>query len=86
MVSGNCVSRSTYLDNEACSIEFSRRASLSTDRFDTEFGYDFVTVYDPYPSGASFSGTTGFSNVMGTLMSWSTDGSVIRSGWKICAN
>jgi hypothetical protein len=50
--------------------------------FDTEDGYDFLTV-----SGVGYSGTSGPEGVSiesGDILEWESDSSVVASGFVIC--
>ena len=64
---------------------------LTSHHFSTERGYDKVTVNGVQYSGVQYSGVqyigpTGPNGVVASSMTWSSDGSVVRPGWKICAN
>merc|ERR1719460_2724342 len=49
--------------------------------FDTERGYDKLVV-----NGATYDGRSGPEGVIPNgVISWTSDSSVTRSGWKICA-
>merc|ERR1712003_316677 len=80
---GNCIQSnnhpSEYGNNEACTIS-ANNVAFTVDAFNTESGYDFLIV-----GGASYSGTSGPAN--GSYngdITWSSDYSVTRSGWKLC--
>jgi subtilisin family serine protease len=81
---GNCIQSlnhpSNYGNNQQCSVELYGSIGLSVSAFDTERSYDVLSV-----GGRYYSGTSGPSNgaYSGTL-TWSSDGSVTRSGWKLC--
>jgi len=81
---GNCIQSlnhpSNYGNNQQCSIELYGSISLSVNAFNTESRYDILSV-----GGSSYSGTSGPSNgaYSGTI-TWSSDFSVTRSGWKLC--
>ena len=55
---------------------------LSATAFNTERRYDKLIV-----NGATYDGTTGPSNVVlgSAPFTWSSDGTVTRAGWKVCA-
>jgi hypothetical protein len=78
----SCTSPSgTYNNNEDCTVTFPPSSVLTSDFFSTEFRYDKVTV-----NGVPYSGSPGPNGVVASSMTWSSDGSVVNSGWKICAN
>jgi hypothetical protein len=52
---------------------------LTSWAFSTEHVYDKVTV-----NGVQYSGSTGPDGVVASSMTWWSDGSVVRDGWKIC--
>ena len=69
-------------NNEACTIRVAAAGTLTASEFDTESGYDWVTI-----GTARYQGRTGPSGVavaVGSTFAWRTDGSVTRSGWTIC--
>ncbi len=77
---GRCVRRGSYRNNEECRITVGRRSTVFATRFDTESGYDFLTV-----AGTRYSGRTGPSGVeVESAITWDTDFSSPRSGWEIC--
>jgi len=83
-MSGACVSSSNYPsnygNNQACTVQLWGDIPLSTEAFDTESGYDYLTV-----GGTQYSGSSGPSSGSYTgAMTWSSDYSVVRSGWRIC--
>jgi len=83
-ISGDCIQSnnhpSNYGNNEACEIVASEVA-LTVDAFSTESGYDFLTM----SNGQSYSGSSGppSGTYSGTFF-WSSDYSVVNSGWKLC--
>ena len=88
--SGNCACSSnydescssysgTYNSNEECTVTISPSAVLTSSAFSTESGYDKLTV-----NGVQYSGSTGPNDVAASSMSWSSDYSMVHSGWKIC--
>jgi len=83
-MSGNCISSnnhpSNYGNSQECTINLYGSIDISVDAFNTESRYDWLTV-----GGSRYSGTTGPSSgtYTGTI-SWETDSSVTRAGWKLC--
>merc|ERR1719278_69039 len=79
---GQCVQSknhpSNYGNNEACSIAvFS--VPLTTEAFDTESRYDYLRA-----GGVGYSGSSGPPNgVYDGYITWDSDYSVTRSGWKL---
>jgi hypothetical protein len=82
---GQCVGRpSGYGQNERCTITVLAPVTLgSCPVFDTESGYDRVTI-----DGTDYDGThcpQGVSVASGSSIIWDSDGSVVGSGWEICS-
>lgn len=85
-VESNCITSnnypSDYGNGEECSIGLYGDIPIRVDAFETESRYDLLTV------GANrYSGTSGPSSgtyAAGTTISWESDYSVTRSGWKLC--
>jgi len=82
-MSDNCIQSKNhpgnYGNNEACSIK-AQEVAITVEAFNTESRYDFLTM-----GGTAYDGTDGPSS--GTYtgdISWATDGSVVKSGWKLC--
>merc|ERR1719297_498370 len=80
----SCVSSvnhpSNYGNNQACTVTLDGDVSISVAEFNTESGYDFLTI-----GGTQYAGTSGPpSGVYSGVISWSSDYSVTRSGWKLC--
>jgi len=80
----NCIQSTNhpgnYGNNEECTITV-QDVSLTVDAFNTESRYDFLTMSD----GAAYSGTSGPSDgTYSGVISWASDYSVVRSGWKLC--
>merc|ERR1719330_788868 len=80
---GNCIQSnnhlSSYGNNEACTIS-AYDVALTVDAFSTESGYDFLTM-----GGVAYSGSSGpASGTYSGVISWSSDYSVVNSGWKLC--
>merc|ERR1719203_322728 len=79
---GNCVQSlnypQNYGNNEECSLEL-YDVPISFDAFSTESGYDILFM------GAQYSGTSGPPSGSYTgSVSWSSDYSVVSTGWKMC--
>jgi len=80
----NCVSDGTgnHGDNEACTINVLGAGKLTATDFNTESGYDYVTI-----GGTRYSGGTGPSNVAvaaGSTFTWRSDSSITSAGFTIC--
>merc|ERR1719422_2764876 len=80
---GNCIQSknhpSNYGNSESCTIS-AWDVALTVDAFNTESRYDFLTV-----GGVQYAGTSGpSSGTYSGAISWSTDYSVTKSGWKLC--
>merc|ERR1719433_1454917 len=83
-VNGDCISSNNYPANygnrEECSIQLNGNVPISVQAFNTETGYDMLTV-----GGVRYSGTNGPQSGSYTgVISWSSDYSVTNSGWKLC--
>merc|ERR1719499_135665 len=81
---GTCVQSknypSNYGNNEACTVDLYGEIPLDFEAFDTESRYDILTV-----GSAGYSGTSAPSNgAYSGSISWSSDYSVTRSGWRFC--
>jgi hypothetical protein len=83
---GACVQSTNYPQDypngDACTIRGVVGTEIRTAAFNTESGFDYV-----YVDGVNYAGTDGPSQVTlerGTI-TWTSDGSVTRSGWKFCA-
>ena len=69
-------------NNEACTIRVNVAGTLTAHQFDTESGYDHVTI-----GGRSYAGSTGPNGVAvaaGSTFTGRSDRSIINSGWTIC--
>ena len=81
--SGNVASgQPQYNNDESCTITAHGSGTLSATQFDTEHNYDFLHV-----GTHKYSGSQGPSEVAvqpSTPISWASDRSNTRSGWKIC--
>merc|ERR1719414_971737 len=81
---GNCISSlnypSNYGNNEECNVQLWGDIPLSFEAFNTERRYDFLRL-----NGSAYDGTTGPADgsYSGDLK-WATDGSVTKTGWKVC--
>jgi len=83
---GACVSSlnhpANYGNNQVCQVTLYGDVSISVDAFNTESRYDYLTM-----GGTRYSGTSGpSSGVYSGVITWSSDYSVTRSGWKLCKN
>jgi len=83
---GQCVTTGAgYANNERCTMYAQSSFWLDVQSFETESStYDYI-----YIQGQRYGGSTGPSGIYmtsGTSMTWSTDGSVTRSGFRICAS
>merc|ERR1719330_1640956 len=82
-MTGNCIQSNnhpaSYGNNEKCTIN-AWDVALTVDAFSTESGYDFLTM-----GGTRYSGSSGpASGTYSGEISWSSDYSVVNSGWKLC--
>jgi len=80
---GNCIQSKNhpaqYGNREACTIN-ALGVDLTVDAFNTESNYDYLSM-----DGKQYSGTSGPPSGMHTgEISWSSDISVTKSGWKLC--
>ena len=69
----------SYSSNEACHVAFVGPVVLQVHLFDTEPGYDKMTV-----GGIQYQGTAGPDGVSASSLSFESDNSVQGSGFKIC--
>ena len=84
VVKGSCVSSGNYPEsdgnNEDCVVYLDGEIPISVIAFNTEGSYDWLEIGGTWYSGeqgpqsGTYSGTT----------TWTSDGSVIESGWKFC--
>jgi len=82
-MTGNCIQSNnhpaSYGNNEACTIQ-ATDVALTVEAFSTESGYDFLTI-----GGTQYSGSSGpASGTYSGPFSWSSDYSVVSTGWKLC--
>jgi len=84
--SGPCISSPNFPDvygnHQSCEIEVPPGVTeaISVVAFDTEDGYDYLWV-----NGHGYSGADGPAGVTPTSsITWSSDSSVMKSGWKMC--
>eukprot|EP00746_Dinoflagellata_sp_MGD_P161819 gnl/MRDRNA2_/MRDRNA2_89101_c0_seq1.p1 gnl/MRDRNA2_/MRDRNA2_89101_c0~~gnl/MRDRNA2_/MRDRNA2_89101_c0_seq1.p1 ORF type:complete len:1303 (+),score=170.88 gnl/MRDRNA2_/MRDRNA2_89101_c0_seq1:188-3910(+) len=79
--SGNYGSGNNYDNRESCDIT-PPSGKIKVVAFDTESGYDKLKV-----NGAQYHGKGALSGTFttNTQITWYSDGSVTRSGWKLCA-
>jgi len=80
---GNCIQSknhpSNYGNNEGCTIS-AYDVALTVDAFNTESRYDILNM-----GGRAYSGTSGpASGTYSGVISWTSDYSVTKSGWKLC--
>ena len=69
-------------NNEACTIRANTAGTLTATQFDTEVGWDYVTI-----AGTRYQGSTGPNGVpvaAGSNFTWHSDQSVTNAGWTIC--
>jgi len=69
-------------NNEACTIRVNVAGTLTAHQFDTESGYDHVTI-----GGRRYEGSTGPNGVAvaaNSTFAWQSDVSITNSGWTIC--
>merc|ERR1719482_1659622 len=72
-----------YGDSQNCQISVQRPTFvLDVRAFDTEAGFDVLTV-----DGVAYSGSAGPEGTLvthGSTISWRSDVSIVRTGWRIC--
>ena len=78
-----------YGHNEFCDIKVSGQTTISTPFFDTESGYDYLRVSDEstMESVQEYDGMQGPRSLAvsaAAVISWSSDGSVAKTGWMLC--
>ena len=70
-----------YGNDEVCNVTFTQPVALQVHLFNTERGSDLL-----FADGARYSGTHGPDGVVASALSWHSDDSARRSGFKICAH
>merc|ERR1719414_112792 len=83
-MSGDCIHSnnhpSNYGNREQCSIRLDGYMYIKVNAFETESSYDILTV-----EGTRYSGSSGPRDGSYTgVITWSSDYSVTKSGWKLC--
>jgi len=73
---------SNYGDNQQCTITVASAGTINVDTFNTETRYDKLTIAGTVYMGSS--GPEGLSVSAGDQLSWSSDTSATRAGWKLC--
>ena len=91
---GRCAeTRDPYYGNEACTITVTGADShgIEITRFNTESNYDWVdfsTVGRRFAGGpitdSDFIGFDAIAFSVGDTIDWASDGTVVRSGWRVC--
>jgi len=85
LVNDGCATSSNfpenYYRNEACTIAVND-LWVHVEEFDTETYFDFLTIGGTSYHGEQFSGPDAI-HVDGNI-TWSSDESVVRKGWKLC--
>ena len=69
-------------NDEACTVQVNQAGYLTATEFDTESGYDYVTI-----GGTRYEGRNGPYGVAvgaGSTFQWQSDHSVTNAGWTIC--
>ena len=104
VVYGQCIHSMNYPDpygsNEDCRIQPMQNETLRVEAFDTESGYDYLTINGVKYSGlgVSYTGMIDYEDYLSTEyedsipdnivpdreITWSSDGSEAKSGWLIC--
>lgn len=72
-----------YGNNERCTLQIDKALSvpIRVERFKTESAHDYLIV-----NGKHYSGSAGPNDITPTAsISWTTDSSVVKSGWRLCA-
>jgi len=79
-----CASSKPYTDRESCAFTIGNGdVDVSVDSFNTEEGYDTLTVGQFAYEGNSAPGLER-KLAAGTVLNWSSDSSQAGTGWKIC--
>jgi hypothetical protein len=84
--SGSCFQSPNYPNfygsSQSCTIKVQKAGVLSSVGFNTESGYDILTI-----GGTAYHGTSGPYNVavsVNDVFTWSSDGNTQKSGFKVC--
>jgi len=82
-ISGNCIESNNhpgnYGNDEECTIT-AQTVDVQVSAFNTESRYDILTM-----GGTGYSGTSGPpSGPYSGVISWASDYSVVKSGWRLC--
>jgi len=80
----NCITSlnhpGNYGNNQVCNIVLAGSVGITVSAFNTESGYDTLSM-----GGSSYSGTSAPpSGTYTGVISWNSDYSVTKSGWKLC--
>ena len=84
---GLCVTdgHGDYGDNENCEVQAVQTLKMTTEQYDVEEDFDFVTVKGiEYRRTGSSGGPNHVTIQAGDKWTWKSDGSDQRSGFKIC--
>ena len=84
VVKGSCVSSGNYPNaydnNETCVVHLDGEIPISVIALNTESKYDWLMIGGKWYSGEK----DPQSDTYNGIITWSSDGSVIQSGWKFC--
>ena len=69
-------------NDEACTVQVNIDGYLTATEFDTEPGYDYVTIGVARYQGNG--GPSGVAVTAGSTFTWQSDGSITNAGWTIC--
>lgn len=86
---GRCVTDGPgdYMSSESCSVTAQQDFLLVSAYYDVENDYDWLAVNGvPYPRPRFWRGPDGIRLHSGDVLSWHSDYSDNRRGWKVCAN
>ena len=85
-IDGSCVMSPRwpgfYGNNGRCEITVASGGVVTAESFATESGYDYITL-----AGVRYEGSSGPQDVSvtaGSVLTWYSDGSQTRAGWRIC--
>ena len=85
-IDGSCVMSpgwpGSYGNDERCEITVTSGGVVTAESFATESGYDYITL-----AGVRYEGSSGPQDVTvtaGSVLTWYSDGSDTRAGWRIC--